>query len=236
MQIGAIGNYSTGMSQISNNKLSPVQSFMSKQENNTEKGKSLNTTKYIAGATVLTALATIGIYALTKKSSKVSLKNKGDIVEEFISPFSGTKQKLIKDRNNLNLKERISYFENGKEEWHSYYDSSIKGKDEDRLLKEVLFNKDGELRLETLYSKPGIKYKDICYISSDEAQKIGRKIATGTKYYPNGKPRFKFAHNPGMSMGVARLLDTNGNVIKERFLTGNYIIDGKVFKPSDFSF
>lgn len=236
MQIGAIGNYSTGMSQISNNKLSPVQSFMSKQENNTEKGKSLNTTKYIAGATVLTALATIGIYALTKKSSKVSLKNKGDIVEEFISPFSGTKQKLIKDRNNLNLKERISYFENGKEEWHSYYDSSIKGKDEDRLLKEVLFNKDGELRLETLYSKPGIKYKDICYISSDEAQKIGRKIATCTKYYPNGKPRFKFAHNPGMSMGVARLLDTNGNVIKERFLTGNYIIDGKVFKPSDFSF
>ena len=138
MQIGAIGNYSTGMLQISNNKLSPVQSFMSKQENNTEKGKSLNTTKYIAGATVLTALATIGIYALTKKSSKVSLKNKGDIVEEFISPFSGTKQKLIKDRNNLNLKERISYFENGKEEWHSYYDSSIKGKDEDRLLKEVL--------------------------------------------------------------------------------------------------
>lgn len=236
MQIGAIGNYSTGMLQISNNKLSPVQSFMSKQENNTEKGKSLNTTKYIAGATVLTALATIGIYALTKKSSKVSLKNKGDIVEEFISPFSGTKQKLIKDRNNLNLKERISYFENGKEERHSYYDSSIKGKDEDRLLKEVLFNKDGELRLETLYSKPGIKYKDICYISSDEAQKIGRKIVTGTKYYPNGKPRFKFAHNPGMSMGVARLLDTNGNVIKERFLTGNYIIDGKVFKPSDFSF
>lgn len=236
MQIGAIGNYSTGMLQISNNKLSPVQSFMSKQENNTEKGKSLNTTKYIAGATVLTALATIGIYALTKKSSKVSLKNKGDIVEEFISPFSGTKQKLIKDRNNLNLKERISYFENGKEEWHSYYDSSIKGKDEDRLLKEVLFNKDGELRLETLYSKPGIKYKDIRYISSDEAQKIGRKIETGTKYYPNGKPRFKFALNPGMSMGLARLLDTNGNVIKERFLTGNYIIDGKVFKPSDFSF
>ena len=39
MQIGAIGNYSTGMLQISNNKLSPVQSFMSKQENNTEKGK-----------------------------------------------------------------------------------------------------------------------------------------------------------------------------------------------------
>ena len=115
MQIGAIGNYSTGMLQISNNKLSPVQSFMSKQENNTEKGKSLNTTKYIAGATVLTALATIGIYALTKKSSKVSLKNKGDIVEEFICPFSGTKQKLIKDRNNSNLKERISYFENGKE-------------------------------------------------------------------------------------------------------------------------
>lgn len=236
MQIGAIGNYSTGMLQISNNKLSPVQSFMSKQENNTEKGKSLNTTKYIAGATVLTALATIGIYALTKKSSKVSLKNKGDIVEEFIDPFFGTKRKLIKDRNNLNLKERISYFENGKEEWHCYYDSSIKGKDEDRLLKEVLFNKDGELSLETLYSKPGIKYKDIRYISSNEAQKIGRKIATGTKYYPNGKPRFKFAHISGMSMGLARLLDTNGNVIKERFLTGNYIIDGKVFKPSDFSF
>lgn len=235
MQIGAIGNYSTGMLQISNNKLSPVQSFMSKQENNTEKGKSLNTTKYIAGATVLTALATIGIYALTKKSSKVSLKNKGDIVEEFISPF-GTKQKLIKDRNNSNLKERISYFENGKEKYHDYYDSSIKGKDEDRLLKEVLFEEDGELRSETLYSKPGIKYKYIHYIPSDEAQKIGRKIASGTKYYPNGKPRFKFTHISGMSTGLARLLDTNGNVIKERILTGNYIIDGKVFKPSDFSF
>lgn len=235
MQIGAIGNYSTGMLQISNNKLSPVQSFMSKQENNTEKGKSLNTTKYIAGATVLTALATIGIYALTKKSSKISLKNKGDIVEEFISPF-GTKQKLIKDRNNSNLKERISYFENGKEKCHDYYDSSIKGKDEDRLLKEVLFEEDGELCSETLYSKPGIKYKYIHYIPSDEAQKIGRKIATGTKYYPNGKPRFKFAHISGMSTGLARLLDTNGNVIKERILTGNYIIEGKVFKPSDFSF
>ena len=235
MQIGAIGNYSTGMLQISNNKLSPVQSFMSKQENNTEKGKSLNTTKYIAGATVLTALATIGIYALTKKSSKISLKNKGDIVEEFISPF-GTKQKLIKDRNNSNLKERISYFENGKEKCHDYYDSSIKGKDEDRLLKEVLFEEDGELCSETLYSKPGIKYKYIHYIPSDEAQKIGRKIASGTKYYPNGKPRFKFAHISGMSTGLARLLDTNGNVIKERILTGNYIIDGKVFKPSDFSF
>ena len=235
MQIGAIGNYSTGMLQISNNKLSPVQSFMSKQENNTEKGKSLNTTKYIAGATVLTALATIGIYALTKKSSKISLKNKGDIVEEFISPF-GTKQKLIKDRNNSNLKERISYFENGKEKCHDYYDSSIKGKDEDRLLKEVLFEEDGELCSETLYSKPGIKYKYIHYIPSDKAQKIGRKIATGTKYYPNGKPRFKFTHISGMSMGLARLLDTNGNVIKERILTGNYIIDGKVFKPSDFSF
>ena len=235
MQIGAIGNYSTGMLQISNNKLSPVQSFMSKQENNTEKGKSLNTTKYIAGATVLTALATIGIYALTKKSSKISLKNKGDIVEEFISPF-GTKQKLIKDRNNSNLKERISYFENGKEKCHDYYDSSIKGKDEDRLLKEVLFEEDGELCSETLYSKPGIKYKYIHYIPSDEAQKIGRKIASGTKYYPNGKPRFKFAHISGMSTGLARLLDTNGNVIKERILTGNYIIEGKVFKPSDFSF
>lgn len=235
MQIGAIGNYSTGMLQISNNKLSPVQSFMSKQENNTEKGKSLNTTKYIAGATVLTALATIGIYALTKKSSKISLKNKGDIVEEFISPF-GTKQKLIKDRNNSNLKERISYFENGKEKYHDYYDSSIKGKDEDRLLKEVLFEEDGELCSETLYSKPGIKYKYIHYIPSDEAQKIGRKIASGTKYYPNGKPRFKFTHISGMSTGLARLLDTNGNVIKERILTGNYIIDGKVFKPSDFSF
>lgn len=235
MQIGAIGNYSTGMFQISNNKLSPVQSFMSKQENNTEKGKSLNTTKYIAGATVLTALATIGIYALTKKSSKISLKNKGDIVEEFISPF-GTKQKLIKDRNNSNLKERISYFENGKEKYHDYYDSSIKGKDEDRLLKEVLFEEDGELCSETLYSKPGIKYKYIHYIPSDEAQKIGRKIASGTKYYPNGKPRFKFTHISGMSTGLARLLDTNGNVIKERILTGNYIIDGKVFKPSDFSF
>lgn len=235
MQIGAIGNYSTGMLQISNNKLSPVQSFMSKQENNTEKGKSLNTTKYIAGATVLTALATIGIYALTKKSSKISLKNKGDIVEEFISPF-GTKQKLIKDRNNSNLKERISYFENGKEKYHDYYDSSIKGKDEDRLLKEVLFEEDGELCSETLYSKPGIKYKYIHYIPSDEAQKIGRKIASGTKYYPNGKPRFKFTHISGMSMGLARLLDTNGNVIKERILTGNYIINGKVFKPSDFSF
>ena len=235
MQIGAIGNYSTSMLQISNNKLSPVQSFMSKQENNTEKGKSLNTTKYIAGATVLTALATIGIYALTKKSSKISLKNKGDIVEEFITPF-GTKQKLIKDRNNSNLKERISYFENGKEKYHDYYDSSIKGKDEDRLLKEVLFEEDGELCSETLYSKPGIKYKYIQYIPSDEAQKIGRKIASGTKYYPNGKPRFKFAHISGMSMGLARLLDTNGNVIKERILTGNYIIDGKVFKPSDFSF
>lgn len=235
MQIGAIGNYSTGMLQISNNKLSPVQSFMSKQENNTEKGKSLNTTKYIAGATVLTALATIGIYALTKKSSKISLKNKGDIVEEFISPF-GTKQKLIKDRNNSNLKEHISYFENGKEKYHVYYDSSIKGKDEDRLLKEVLFEEDGELCSETLYSKPGIKYKYIHYIPSDEAQKIGRKIASGTKYYPNGKPRFKFAHISGMSTGLARLLDTNGNVIKERILTGNYIIEGKVFKPSDFSF
>lgn len=235
MQIGAIGNYSTGMLQISNNKLSPVQSFMSKQENNTEKGKSLNTTKYIAGATVLTALATIGIYALMKKSSKISLKNKGDIVEEFISPF-GTKQKLIKDRNNSNLKERISYFENGKEKYHDYYDSSIKGKDEDRLLKEVLFEEDGELCSETLYSKPGIKYKYIHYIPSDEAQKIGRKIASGTKYYPNGKPRFKFTHISGMSTGLARLLDTNGNVIKERILTGNYIIDGKVFKPSDFSF
>lgn len=235
MQIGAIGNYSTGMLQISNNKLSPVQSFMSKQENNTEKGKSLNTTKYIAGATVLTALATIGIYALTKKSSKVSLKNKGDIVEEFITPF-GTKQKLIKDRNNSNLKERISYFENGKEKCHDYYDSSIKGKDEDRLLKEVIFEEDGELCSETLYSKPGIKYKYIHYIPSDEAQKIGRKIASGTKYYPNGKPRFKFTHISGMSMGLARLLDTNGNVIKERILTGNYIIEGKVFKPSDFSF
>ena len=230
MQIGAIGNYSTGMLQISNNKLSPVQSFMSKQENNTEKGKSLNTTKYIAGATVLTALATIGIYALTKK-----LKNKGDIVEEFISPF-GTKQKLIKDRNNSNLKERISYFENGKEKCHDYYDSSIKGKDEDRLLKEVLFEEDGELCSETLYSKPGMKYKYIHYIPSDEAQKIGRKIASGTKYYPNGKPRFKFAHISGMATGLARLLDTNGNVIKERILTGNYIIEGKVFKPSDFSF
>lgn len=208
---------------------------MSKQENNTEKGKSLNTTKYIAGATVLTALATIGIYALTKKSSKISLKNKGDIVEEFISPF-GTKQKLIKDRNNSNLKERISYFENGKEKYHDYYDSSIKGKDEDRLLKEVLFEEDGELCSETLYSKPGIKYKYIHYIPSDEAQKIGRKIASGTKYYPNGKPRFKFTHISGMSTGLARLLDTNGNVIKERILTGNYIIDGKVFKPSDFSF
>lgn len=235
MQIGSIGNYSTGMLQISNNKLSPVQSFMSKQENNTEKGKSLNTTKYIAGATVLTALATIGIYALTKKSSKISLKNKGDIVEEFITPF-GTKQKLIKDRNNSNLKERISYFENGKEKYHDYYDSSIKGKDEDRLLKEVLFEEDGELCSETLYSKPGIKYKYIHYIPSDEAQKIGRKIASGTKYYPNGKPRFKFTHISGMSMGLARLLDTNGNVIKERILTGNYIIEGKVFKPSDFSF
>ena len=188
-----------------------------KEKPGTEKKSQISTqTKVIVG-TGLAALAAVGIYIATRGHSKMpNIKAKAvpDIIEEGID-MGGSKYKTIKDGISGNCKERISYFDNGKEHFHTWYDSSIADIDKS-VTKKMQYSENGDIFAITSYMSPGKESKYIQYCSSVDAQKYGHKIFTGQKYYPNGEKRFEIVQFPGFDIGTAKLYDINGELIKER--------------------
>ena len=179
-----------------------------------EKGKTSTKTKVLVGSG-LTALAAIGIYLTTRKklpttsqSSKIQ-----DIVEERV--IMGHPIKTIKDGKTGNVKERIDYYSNGKEQRHVWCDGSSSDPNKG-VKKETYYEENGDIRSMEEFMSSGNTSKYISYVSSESSQKYGQKILSGSKYYPNGQKRFEMSQPDFMDIGVARLYDMDGNVIKER--------------------
>lgn len=179
-----------------------------------EKGKTSTKTKVLVGSG-LTALAAIGIYLTTRKklpttsqSSKIQ-----DIVEERV--IMGHPIKTIKDGKTGNVKERIDYYSNGKEQRHVWCDGSSSDPNKG-VKKETYYEENGDIRSMEEFMSSGNTSKYISYVSSESSQKYGQKILSGSKYYPNGQKRFEMTQPDFMDIGVAKLYDMDGNVIKER--------------------
>lgn len=184
-----------------------------KMEDVKESQKSQTKTKVLVGSG-LAALAAIGIYIATRKT-KVQ-----DIIREGISP-NGTPYKTIIDKKTGNRKEQISYYANGKERFHEWFDSTMQNFDVIKsVTKEIQYHENGDIRQVTTYMSPGKKAKIVKYCTSEEKKEYGQNIILGTKYYPNGKKRFEMIQHPTFDIGTARLYDENGNLIKEKtFIT-----------------
>lgn len=179
-----------------------------------EKGKTSTKTKVLVGSG-LTALAAIGIYLATrKKLPTISQSPKiQDIVEEGV--FWGRPYKTIKDGKTGNVKERIDYYSNGKEQSHVWCDGSSSDPTKG-VKKEIYYEENGDIRSMEEFMSSGNTSKYVKYVSSESSQKYGQKIFSGSKYYPNGQKRFEMTQPDFMDIGVAKLYDMDGNVIKER--------------------
>ena len=185
-----------------------------------EKSKSFPTKTAVILGTGLTALAAVGIYLTTRKKMPTSTINQSktqDIIDEGVDKF-GDKFKTIRDRVTGNWKERITYYSNGKEKAHNWYDGSISNISQS-VTKEIGYFENGDIERLSTY-KSGKKIKNIRYCSPENKQKYGQNIEIGAKYYPNGNKRFEMAQIPDFQIGTARVYDVDGNLIKERtFLT-----------------
>ena len=185
-----------------------------------EKTKSFPTKTAVIVGTGLTALAAVGIYLTTRKKMPTSTINQSktqDIIDEGVDRF-GDKFKTIRDRVTGNWKENITYYANGKEKSHNWYDGSISNISQS-VTKEIGYFENGDIKHLSSYES-GKTIKDIRYCSPENKQKYGQNIETGVKFYPNGNKRFEMCQQPDFPIGTAKLYDVDGNLIKERtFLT-----------------
>lgn len=179
-----------------------------------EKGKTSTKTKVLVGSG-LTALAAIGIYLTTRKKLPTTSQSSRiqDIVEERV--IMGRPIKTIKDGKTGNVKEHIGYYSNGKEQCHVWYDGSSSDINKG-VKKETYYEENGDIRSMEEFMSSGNTSKYVQYVSSESSQKYGQKILSGSKYYPNGQKRFEMMQPDFMDIGVAKLYDMDGNVIKER--------------------
>lgn len=179
-----------------------------------EKTKSFSTKTAVVVGTGLAALAAVGIYLTTRKRMPTTNQAKmQDIIQEGVNN-SGNKFKIIKDKATGKCKESITYYNNGKEHQHTWYNKDI--------LKRIDYDENGDKEFLSIISSDdsGKKIKNIHYCSPEEKQKFGLNIQDGKKYYPNGKIRVLLHQVPNRSFGYAKLYDVDGNLVKERiFLT-----------------
>ena len=218
------------MSVSLNNNVAQVnntQPIKESEKKTDEKSKSFPTKTAVIVGTGLTALAAVGIYLTTRKKMPTSVANQSktqDIIEEGVN-FAGDKFKTIRDRATGNWKERITYYANGKEKAHNWYDGSCSDIDK-TVTKEIDYFESGDIKhLSTYKSGKLVRYSYYC--SPEEKQKYGQNIINGAKFYPNGNKMFEMYQHPDFQIGTAKLYDVDGNLIKEKtFLTKKGIATG----------
>ena len=202
------------MSVSLNNNVAQVnntQPIKQSEKKTDEKSKSFPTKTAVIVGTGLTALAAVGIYLTTRK--KIPTSKTQDIIEKGVNSC-GDKFKRIRDRATGNFKENITYYANGKEKSHIWYERNGTG-----ISQNVVYFENGDIKHLSSYES-GKTIKDIRYCSPENKQKYGQNIETGVKFYPNGNKRFEMCQQPDFPIGTAKLYDVDGNLIKERtFLT-----------------
>ena len=179
-----------------------------------DKTKSFPTETAVIVGTGLTALAAVGIYLTTRKRMPTTNQAKmQDIIQEGVNN-SGNKFKIIKDKATGKCKESITYYNNGKEHQHTWYNKDI--------LKRIDYDENGDKEFLSIISSDdsGKNIKKIHYYSPEEKQKYGMNIQTGSKYYPNGKIRLSLHQGPKFC--YAKLYDVDGNLVKERKFLSPY--------------
>lgn len=186
-----------------------------------EKSRSFPTKTAVIVGTGLTALAAVGIYLTTRKKMPTSTINQSktqDIIEEGVN-LAGDKFKRIRDRATGNFKENITYYSNGKEKTHDWYNDSISDIDQS-VTQKISFFENGDISTLSTY-KSGKEIKTISYFPPEDKPKYGQNIFIGCKFHLNGNKRFEMSQLSSESpVRFAKLYDVDGNLIKERkFLT-----------------